>query len=74
MLSLNALKMSRTTVAYKLKHGLAKTIKDEQWQILRNSNFSLNIDESTTRGSESILSILVQYFCEKENKIILRHL
>lgn len=74
MKSLNSLKMSRTTVAYKLKYGLAKTIKDEQWRNLRNSNFSLNIDESTTRGSESILSLLVQYFCEQENKIILRHL
>lgn len=74
MQSVNSLKLSRTTVAYKLKYGLAKTIKDEQWQKLKCINFSLNLDESTSRGSQSILAILVQYFCENENKIILRHL
>lgn len=74
MQSLNSLKLSRTTVAYKLKYGLSKTIKDEQWQTLGCTNFSLNIDESTSRGLESVLTVLVQYFCRNENKIILRHL
>ncbi|GBL87241.1 hypothetical protein AVEN_270517-1 [Araneus ventricosus] len=74
MQALNSLKMTRTAVAYKLKNGLAKIIKDEQWRSLRNCKCSLNKDESTGRGTESILSILVQYFCHKENKMILRHL
>ena len=72
--ALDSLEMSRTTASYKLKFGLAKTIKEEQIRELKNSFFSLNIDESTNKASESILAILVQYYSEKEEKIILRHL
>ena len=72
--TLNSLQMSRTTAAYKLKYWLAKTIKEEQYATLRKTFFSLNVDESINNAQESILSIMVQYYCDKEEKILLRHL
>ena len=66
--------MSCMTAAYKLKYGLAKTIKEEQYATLRKTFFSLNVDESINNAQESILSIMVQYYCDKEEKILLRHL
>lgn len=72
--ALNSLQLSRTTASYKLKYGLAKTMKDEQIKDLRTSTFSLNIDESKNVSFDSILTVLVQYFSEKENDVVLRHL
>ena len=54
----------------------AEAIQYEQFEILRLlfffSSFKLNSDGSNSRNSESILSALVQYFCENQNKIILK--
>lgn len=72
--SLNTVQMSRSSATYKLKYGLAKTEKDEQYSILKDTFFSLNIDESTNKANESVLAILVQYYCEDERKVLIRHL
>ena len=54
--------MSRTTINYKLKYGILKTIKDYLINILRNTQFSLNVDESTSNAKECILTTLVQFY------------
>lgn len=72
--ALNYVTMCRATAAYKLKYGLAKTIKDEQFDALQRNFFSLNVDESTSNAEDSILSVLVQYYSDTEESIILRHL
>ncbi len=36
--------------------------------------FSLNIDESTNKANKSILAMLVQYYFDVQNKVILRYL
>lgn len=66
--ALNSLELSRTTASYKLKYGLTKTIKDEQIKELRNSLFSLNIDGGTSKASDSVLAILVQYYSSEQKK------
>ncbi|KAF8771812.1 hypothetical protein HNY73_019183 [Argiope bruennichi] len=50
----------RTTACYKMKYGLAKTIK-ENIKTLKETPFSLNMDESTSNAQESILAILMQF-------------
>ncbi|KFM68021.1 hypothetical protein X975_22769, partial [Stegodyphus mimosarum] len=40
--------MSRTTACYKMKYGLAKTIKENIIKTLKETPFSLNLDESTS--------------------------
>lgn len=72
--ALNSLQMSRVSASYKLKFGLAKTVKDQQIETLKNVSFSLNVDESTNKALQSVLTMLVQYYCEDEEKVILRHL
>ena len=72
--ALQQVQMNRTTLSYKLKYGLAKTIKENVISALQTSYFSLNIDESTSNAGTSILAILVQFYSEQENKIVLQHL
>lgn len=72
--SLNSLQMGRSSATYKLKYGLAKTVKEEQFDKLKHAFFSLNIDESTNKANESVLAILVQYYCEEDGKVVIRHL
>lgn len=72
--ALDSLSMNRTTVCYKLKYGLSKTIKEKVVKTLQHSCFSLTVDESTSNAEDSILEILVQYFCEEQNQIVVQHL
>ncbi|GFV98747.1 transcriptional activator Myb [Trichonephila clavipes] len=60
--ALNSLEMSRTTACYKMKYGLAKTIKENIIKTLKETPSSLNLDESTSNAQESILAILVQFY------------
>ena len=62
------------TLSYKLKYGLAKTIKDSVISMLQTTCFLLNIDENTSNAENSILAILVQFYSEEQNKIVLQRL
>ncbi|GFU24854.1 DUF5641 domain-containing protein [Trichonephila clavipes] len=57
--------MSRTTACYKMKYGLAKTIKENIIKTLKETPFSLNLDESTSNAQEKIdkeIEAVEQYF------------
>ena len=62
------------TLSYKLKYGLAKTIKDSVISKFQTTCFLLNIDENTSNAENSILAILVQFYSEEQNKIVLQRL
>ncbi|GFR20367.1 long-chain-fatty-acid--CoA ligase 5 [Trichonephila clavata] len=70
---LNSLEMSRTTACYKMKYGLAKTIKENIIKTLKETPFSLNLDESTSNAQESILAILVQFYDNNQNEVVVHH-
>ncbi|GFW83927.1 long-chain-fatty-acid--CoA ligase 5 [Trichonephila clavipes] len=72
--TLNSLEMSRTTACYKMKYGLAKTIKENIIKTSKEIPFSLNLDESTSNAQESILAILVQFYDNNQNEVVVHHL
>ena len=59
--ALDRMHMSRTAASYKLKYGVAKTFADKLFNDLKNTFFSLNIDESTSNNYNRIVTILVNY-------------
>ncbi|GFR05032.1 general transcription factor II-I repeat domain-containing protein 2A [Trichonephila clavata] len=71
--ALNSLEMSRTTACYKMKYKLAKTIKENIIKTLKETPFSLNLDESTSNAKESILAILVQFYDNNQNEVVVHH-
>ncbi|GFR27101.1 uncharacterized protein TNCT_508391 [Trichonephila clavata] len=71
--ALNSLEMSRTIACYKMKYGLAKTIKENIIKTLKETPFSLNLDESTSNAQESILAILVQFYDNNQNEVVVHH-
>ncbi|GFT96623.1 long-chain-fatty-acid--CoA ligase 5 [Trichonephila clavipes] len=71
--ALNSLEMSRTTACYKMKYGLAKTIKENITKTLKETPFSLNLDESASNAQESILAILVQFYDNNQNEVVVHH-
>jgi hypothetical protein len=72
--ALNGLSMHDTTALYKMRYGLAKTMHEELVETLRTTKFSMNIDEATSTNLERVLAVLVSYYCEKEKKVVVRHL
>ncbi|XP_030828178.1 uncharacterized protein LOC115919185 [Strongylocentrotus purpuratus] len=71
---LENLSMDRTTASYKMTHGLSKTFHEELIEDLKSSHFSLNIDECTSETNQRVVTVLVSYFSEKENKVVTKHL
>ncbi|GFX26689.1 long-chain-fatty-acid--CoA ligase 5 [Trichonephila clavipes] len=71
--ALNSLEMSRTTACYKIKYGLAKTIKENIIKTLKETPFSLNLDESPSNAQESILATLVQFYDNNQNEVVVHH-
>ncbi|CAL4166836.1 unnamed protein product [Meganyctiphanes norvegica] len=71
---LSQLSMDRTSGSYNLSHGVAKTFHNKLIEKLKNSYFSLNLDESTSENHKKFLSVLVSYYCEEEGHIVLEHL
>lgn len=68
----NSMTMYRTTAAYKLRFGVAKTFQENLIEDLKREKFSLNLDESTSANNEKIVTVLVNY-C-KNNKFVTEHL
>ena len=56
---LERLYMHRTTASYKLTYGLHLTWHNELTNILRETPFSLNMDESTSSNTKYVYTILV---------------
>lgn len=72
--ALAELSMDRTSASYKLTHGVKKTILDEVLEEIRNVPFSLNIDEATSKTNKRVLGVLVSYWSEKHERMVVQHL
>ncbi len=72
--ALDQLKMDRTTASYKMIHGLGKTFEDELVSELRETLFSLNMDECTSQTNIKVVTVLVSYYSLKNQKVMVKHL
>lgn len=72
--ALDRLSVDRTSASYKMKYGLAKTFEEELLEDLKQSYFSLNIDECTSETNHRVVTVLVSYFSLKEEKVVTKHL
>ncbi len=66
--------MDRTSASYKFTYGVKKTIQDEILQEIRSIPFSLNIDEATSKTNRRVLGVLVSYWSQKNEKMVVQHL
>lgn len=72
--ALDQLAMDRTSASYRMTHGLALTYKESLLKDLRTYKFSLNIDEATSSNNKRVLAVLVSYFSDKDQKVVVHHL
>lgn len=72
--ALSTLKLSRTSAAYKMVHGLGFTFSERIIANTQRYPFSINLDESTTNGNKKVLSILVSYFNTEKRTVDVEHL
>ena len=72
--SLNHLHLDRTTSSYKMRFGLGKTFQDDTFNVIRNTPFSLNIDESTSNSNKRVLAILASYYSNQRKGVLVEHL
>ena len=70
---LSSLSMESTTASYKAKYGMAKSYQRKLVQDMRQTFFSLNIDECFSAKNEKILSILVSYYSEEDKETVVKH-
>ena len=69
--ALSNLSMERPTAAYKIKYGLAVVDHVRLVHLMKTTPFSLNIDESTSKGNKKrILNVLVNLFSHELGKCI----
>lgn len=66
--------LSRFSAAYINTHGLAKSFKDEVKEKVRGKMVSLNLDEATNNNNDKVVNILIQFYDDEEQQIVLRHL
>ena len=71
--ALSALKMSRPCGTYKMTDGLAPALKKKLIYDLQRYPFSINLDECTNNANKRILTILVSYYSEEEERVIVQH-
>ena len=71
---LQLLQMGRTWAYIQSVHGLSSCFRDSTFQHLKNTIFSLNLDEATNKGRKRVLSVLVSYFSREKKKVVLEHL
>ena len=66
--------MDRTAATYKLRKGLSVYQQRELIEKLKESNFSINIDECTaTNRHKRVFSILVSFYDEILKKVVIEH-
>ena len=71
--TLQNLCMSRMTAAYKLREGLAANINEDLVELLRNTHFSINVDECMSNNYEKVFSVLVSFFSEEQISVVVQH-
>lgn len=72
--ALDEMSVDRTSASYKLKYGVAKTVKDKLVSDLQNNYFSLNIDEATSNNINRVVTVLVSYFSPEKKQVVVHHL
>ena len=70
---LQSMSMARTTASYKLRDGLASSLFDDIVEDLKSSFFSLNVDECMSNAHEKIFSMIVSYFSEELQRVVVHH-
>ena len=66
--------MDRSTASYKTTHGLAESFRERLIQNLRETRFSMNIDESTSSNDKHVLAVLVPFFDSQSQSVVCEHL
>lgn len=72
--ALNSMSMDRTTASYKTRLGLGKAFEEDLVEDLKRNKFSMNIDEATSETLHKILTILVSYYSEEKEQVVVKHL
>ena len=72
--ALNGVSLSKSAASYKMNYGLGKTVKDSIIAKLKDSVFSLNIDEATSDHGKKILSLMVSFFDDEVGSVAIHHL
>lgn len=72
--ALNKLSVSRASATYKLTYGLAKSMREETIEDLGDNFYSLNMDEATSSNHEKVLTVLISYFSNKRERVVIQHL
>ena len=71
--ALNALHMSRPCGTYKLTDGLAPALKKKLVFDLQRYAFSINLDECTSNANKRVLTVLVSYYSEEAERVVVQH-
>jgi len=66
------IKLKRTKVTNIIKNVIAPSSKNDLANILKNTKFSMMIDESTDVSCESTMCIVVRYYCVQKECIVSR--
>ena len=72
--ALHRIKLSRTNAAYKMQYGVSCCIEKKLVLTLQRTFISLNIDEATSKTLHKVLKILVSYFWEENQQVVMAHL
>ena len=67
------IKMSRETAAYNLTEGLGPIIKSKVIASMRDSYFSMNVDECFSNNNQKVFSIIVSYFDKELGEVVVQH-
>ena len=68
------LSMDRTTASYKMTYGVAETFKERIVRNMRQTPFSLNIDESTSSNDKRVLAVLVSFYNKVSSSVVCEHM
>lgn len=66
----SVMKVGSTKVRDLVVKVIAWVLKEELANELKQTNFSISLDESTDSGKQKVLVINVRYFCSKKNTIV----
>jgi hypothetical protein len=69
---LNNITMEMTSASYKMKYGLARTMRQRTIEMMKMNKFSLNLDEATNVSGVKVVSVLVKYM--EEGRLRCEHL
>ena len=71
--ALSRIQMERTCATYKITEGLHPALKEKLVHDLQRYPFSINLDECTNNANNRMLTILVSYYSEEDEKVVVRH-